>query len=373
VARLPSGEVLKLDLRRADFQRGGPASDEFVYASQGPEGPTFITSDVVLHQATMLAWHADHDTEARPAVRPSTGQARHAKRAHLSRFQLAALVIALAVVSALVAAALLVGPLAWVGLRLVPRSADERIGSEAFAHVVGRIGVLREQSALRAPVEAVLDRVTAAVPNNPFHFRIAICDSPMLNAFALPGGQLVITTRLLAALDSAEELAAVLAHEVNHVLGRHSMEMTIRASGLRFLVHIASGGKLGAGVAMGVWSAIGVMGYSRQKESEADRLAVHLLANANLAPQALLPMLAKLRAEEERHQDADANAGAPEKASTQRILEKFRTHPAIAQRIADVESEIAHLPAVTPQALEVDFAALAAAARGPQAPTDPGP
>jgi len=363
VARLPSGEVLKLDLRQAEFQRGGADGGEFVYASRSPAGPTFITDDADLHAATMVAWHQDHRTPAGHSAKQATEQVR---RARLSRFQLAALVVGLAVIGSVLGAALLVGPLARVALRFVPRSVDDGIGREAYAHVLGRIGTERDDQAMREPVQTVLDRLVEAVPSSPFHFRVAICDSPMLNAFALPGGQMVLTTRMIAALDSAEELAAVLAHEMNHVLARHSMEMTIRTSGLRFLVHVASGGKVAAGVAMSVWSAIGVMGYSRDKERDADLRAVHLLVGANIDPQALLPMFGKLQAEEERH------GAAPVEPSTQKMLEKFRTHPAIAQRIADVETEIAKAPPASPQPLDVDFAALTATARGERETTRPG-
>jgi Zn-dependent protease with chaperone function len=352
VARMPNGDVLKLDLSRAEFQRGGPNGDEFVFASTTPEGPTFITEDADLHQATMLAWPTAHQALAARSARPSG-------KTHLSRFQIVALVVAIAIVGSVLGAIVLVGPGSRVALRFIPRSVDDRIGREAFAHVLRSIGgpdsKPREEQAIRDPVETVLDRLNNAVPNNPFHFRVAVCDSPMLNAFALPGGQIVITTRMLATLESADELAAVMAHEMNHVLLRHSMEMTIRASGLRFLVHVGTGGHWAVGIAASVWSAVGVMGYSRDKEREADRGAVHLLIKAGIDANALLPMFAKLLAEEERFNMKNVEP------STQKLMEKFRTHPAIGQRIVDVEREIANSPAVSPRPLEVNYATLKAA------------
>jgi beta-barrel assembly-enhancing protease len=343
VARMPSGEVLKLDLHRAAFQRGGPEGADFVYSSTAPEGPTFVSHDPELHRAAMQVWPSGRRA-AEPRSAKLTGSAR------LSRYHIAMLAVAASVVGLVLGALLLTGPLARVVLRFVPRSVDVSIGDAAYPHVQKKIGGLREEAAVREPVQAVLDRLVEAVPNLPFHFRVAVCDSPMLNAFALPGGQIVITTRMLAALQSAEELAGVLAHEMNHVLGRHSMEMTIRASGIRFLVHILSGGHLAVGIAASVWSVVGVMGYSREKERDADRNAVRLLVGAGIDPKALLPMFKKLLEEEKRHE------GPP--SADRKLMEKFRTHPETADRIADVESEIVAASPVTPQPLAVDYGAL---------------
>jgi len=160
----------------------------------------------------------------------------------------------------------------------------------------------------------------------------------------------------------------VLAHEMNHVLARHTLEMTIRASGARFLVHALSGGHLALGMAGSVWSAIGVMAYSRDKEVEADRLAVPLLVRAGIDPHALLRLFDTMAADESHRSPTlpDMPAG--------RLVDKMRSHPQTAERIAQVASLLASAPDVSTNPLPVDYAALAEAVRNKTSrPTLPSP
>jgi Zn-dependent protease with chaperone function len=348
VARLPNGEVMKMDLRRAEFHRGGAGGSQFVYASTVLGGPTFVTEDAELHRAVNLAWSSAH-------ARAQPRSAGSGKR-HLPHSQKLALGILASLLALVVVAFLMVGPLVRVTLRFVPRSVDSRLGQEAYPHILKQVGFgsgAVEQDSIREPVQAVLDRLSAAVPNNPFFFRVAVCRSPMVNAFALPGGQIIVTTGLLGSLESGEELAAVLAHEMNHVLFRHAMQMTIRASGLRFLAYALSRDHPVAGVATAVWSAVGLMSMSRDKESQADREAVRLLADASIDPKVMVPTLGRLAPAELRPaRGAQASAGGS-------LFEKLRSHPETGQRIADVEAAIASIsPVVAPQPLDIDYGAL---------------
>jgi Zn-dependent protease with chaperone function len=355
VARMPSGEVLKLPLREAELQRGGVGGTEWVFSSTVAGGPTFVTKNGDLGRAANLAW---------PRLGQGGVQKQAAKRQRLSTFQKVALAGATAVVLSLLGAVLLVGPLARVVLRFVPRSSDVRIGQTAYSHAVQQISWgdgLSEAAAIREPVQAVLDRVTAAIPACPFNFRVTVCRSSMLNASALPGGEILVTTRMLTSLTSAEELAALLAHEVNHVLRRHGMELTIKMAGLRFLLHMVSGGHVAAGLASGVWGAVTLMEQVRDKESEADRLAVRLLADARLDPKALISMFDRLATTEPRLPDNFTNS-PPGK-----FLEKLNSHLQLAERAVDVQAEMAKIPSVAPELITIDYSALVKAVLADQA------
>jgi Zn-dependent protease with chaperone function len=348
VARLPNGDVMKMDLRDAELCRGGASGSQFVYTSTLVGGPTFVTEDAQLYRAISLAWSPGR---ARAQTRSAGSGQRRLALSHKLALGVVASTLAL-----LLLTVLLVGPMVRVTLRFVPRTVDSRIGGEAYPHILRQVGLgtgAIEEAKVRVPVQAVLDRLSTAVPNNPFFFRVAVCRSPMVNALALPGGQLIVTTGLLTTLESGEELAAVLAHEMNHVLFRHTMEMTIRASGLRFLVYALSRDHPGMGVATSVWSAVGLMSMSRDKESQADRQAVPLLAKASIDPRALVPMLGRLLpAEVLLPEAAHDSAGG-------KLFEKLRSHPEIAKRIADVEAEISSTPlAVAPQPIDIDYGAL---------------
>jgi Zn-dependent protease with chaperone function len=351
VARLPSGEVMKMDIRHAELHRGGAEGRQFVYTSAIMGGPTFVSEDAELFRAVNLAWSSDRaDAEKRSA---NPGQR------HLSRSQKLVLGVPAAVLALVLLAVLMLGPLVGVTIRFVPRSVDSRIGEEAFPNVLRQVGSgsgAIEQANIVEPVQTVLDRLTAAVPNNPFIFRVAVSRSPMVNALALPGGQLIVTTGMLATLASSEELAAVLAHEMNHVLLRHAMQMTVRASGLRFLVYAVSRDHPIAGIATSVLSAGGLMSMSRDKESQADRRAVHLLAAASIDPKAMVPMLERLLPAEMRLAE-----GAKESAGS-KLVDQFRSHPELKRRIVDVQLEIAGMPpGGAAQPVDVDYGALVAA------------
>ena len=361
VARLPNGDAMKMDLRDAEVHRSGTEGREFVYRSALMGGPTFVTEDADLCRAISLA--SSSGPERALARMASTGKPR------LSPSHKLVLVVLSSVLAMVLIAVLLVGPLVRVTLRFVPRTVDSRIGEAAYPHIVRQLGsdgrAIDEASVLE-PVQTVLDRLTAAVPNNPFFFRAAVCQSPLVNAFALPGGRIIVTTGMLTSLASAEELAAVLAHEMNHVLLRHTMQMTIRASGLRFVVYALSRDHPVAGIATSVWSAVGLMSMSREKESQADRRAVHLLADASVDPKAMVPMLERLRrAEGRRLHDAQGSASG-------KLFEKLRSHPHLSQRIADVEAEIAGTPlTAAPQPIDMDYGALVKAVQALQAEPSP--
>jgi Zn-dependent protease with chaperone function len=110
------------------------------------------------------------------------------------------------------------------------------------------------------------------------------------NAFALPDGNIVITDELVALAGGDDEmLAAVLAHEVGHVEGKHSLRQIYRAAGVAGLVMLIAG-DVGSGVEDVLTQGGGLLAlsYSRSAESEADRRSVDLMRNAGMDPVALV-------------------------------------------------------------------------------------
>ena len=94
-----------------------------------------------------------------------------------------------------------------------------------------------------------------------------------VNAFAAPGGHVVVLSGLIDEAKSGDEVAGVLAHEIAHVIHRHPMESLVRAMGLAVLAEALSGDGLGGTAAM----LLAVTAYSREAEAEADATAVALL------------------------------------------------------------------------------------------------
>ncbi len=169
---------------------------------------------------------------------------------------------------------------------------EVQLGTEADQQIQAQFGVYDEDPALTAYVERVSREVLstsaytdpntpAEIRNTPFTFRIL--DSPVVNAFALPGGYVYVTRGLLAYLENEAQLAVVLGHEIGHVLGRHSSEQAARAQLSQFglLGAAVLGGVLGGGqVAEGILNYGGTglqllqLKYGRGAEREADRAGV---------------------------------------------------------------------------------------------------
>jgi predicted Zn-dependent protease len=209
---------------------------------------------------------------------------------------------------------------------------EEEIGRAMAAQVNTQLPLVRDPI-LNAYLTSV-GRILASVSERPklgYHF--FIINSAVVNAFALPGGYVYVTRGLIDETRSADELAAVLAHEIGHVAARHGVQKLERymrtGSVVDFLYSLILGGEPTilqqnslrmAGV---LWSA----SHSRKDEEKADRLAVRYLVRAGIDPNAMVSILEKLLREEQGGQ-------AP-------VAEWFSSHPLTATRIDEAKQEIA--------------------------------
>ncbi len=137
-----------------------------------------------------------------------------------------------------------------------------------------------EDEAGRAAL-ATLTRELAAASGSPYEFRVLVVDFGMTNAFALPGGAIVIFDGLIDFAETPEEVAGVLAHEMAHVMKRHGTEALLRSYGLQLLIESLTG-SAGGGVAGGLGETLLGLSYSRDAESEADHRGIELLQTAGI-------------------------------------------------------------------------------------------
>jgi len=203
------------------------------------------------------------------------------------------------------------------------------LGREQHPEIVGEFGGEYDDPELRAYVTSLgrLLARTSELPDLEWHF--TILDSPIVNAFALPGGYVYVTRGLLALADSEAELAGVLAHEIGHVTARHSAERYGQSV-------LGSAAALGVGVLLGSAAAaeatssaaqLAVLSYSRDQEFEADTLGVRYLARTGHDPDAMATFLRRLLG----HSRYEAElAGRPEAADAFDITQ---THPRTADRV----------------------------------------
>lgn len=135
--------------------------------------------------------------------------------------------------------------------------------------------------------------------NLEYHF--TVLDSPEVNAFALPGGYIYITRGIVAYMNSEEELAGVLGHEIGHVTARHSVRQHAASTtaGLLGAVATIATGSQGVGQLSGQLSGALVSGYGRGHELEADRLGAEYLARTGYDPEMMLEVVGILKDQEE--------------------------------------------------------------------------
>lgn len=172
-----------------------------------------------------------------------------------------------------------------------------------------------------ASLRTILDRLIAAEPS-PYAFRLVIVRDSTVNAFAAPGGLVAVNSGLFDAAASPEEVAAVLAHEIQHVTQRHALQASIRETPIRIAIAVFFGGGGGEKIASFAGS-LGALRYRRADEASADRAGLRLLEKADVDVRAMASFMRTL----ERRQ-----AGVPG------VLSYLSTHPVTSDRVAVLES-----------------------------------
>lgn len=164
----------------------------------------------------------------------------------------------------------------WIAQALAgrfPRSYEKRIGEEMFRSIEARFEVDAARTAYINDFFSSLD-----VPSD-YAIRITVVDNNESNAFAMPGGHIVVYSKLLDGLNSYPELAALLLHEYAHVQNRHSLKSMFRSLSYSILLALVVGDLSAVGgVLINNASNLENLSYSRSLEKEADENAASLMA-----------------------------------------------------------------------------------------------
>lgn len=194
----------------------------------------------------------------------------------------------------------------------VSLTVDEEIalGLQAAPQMAEQFGGMHPDQEAQALLDSIGERLvsssSAGTTDYEFDFHL-LADGQTINAFALPGGQIFITAGLLNELETEGEVAGVLAHEIGHVVGRHSAEQIAKSQLIRGLSGAASvavydpenpGSATASQMAMVVGEMVN-MSYGRDHELESDRLGVRFMADAGYDPRALLRVMEVLGAASE--------------------------------------------------------------------------
>jgi Zn-dependent protease with chaperone function len=222
--------------------------------------------------------------------------------------------------------------------KATPPSMEAQLGEQVLKgldHELGYFSPSETDFAHKAAITAALSNLCNKVKNCPA-YQLEFRNGGVIgaNAFALPGGIMVVTDGLVKLAKNDTEIVAVLAHELGHVQQRHAFRQSLQGV-LAGLIIAAITGDVSS-VASGLPAVLMQMRYSREHELEADRFALSALQKACLPPRAFADILQRLEAqavEAANDKSAESNASPNPKQKTPSISEMLSSHPDTQLRI----------------------------------------
>ena len=239
----------------------------------------------------------------------------------------------------------------WVAGK-IPVSLEKQLGEQVWQQIKSTSKEVTDPAQM-AQLEAITNRLVPAVNDKRYEFTFHIIENDAINAFAMPGGHIVVHTGLLKKSKRPEEVAGVLAHEISHITRRHSLRNMVSSLGTTVIIQSIFGDY--SGLAEGASNLLS-QSYSRDFEREADATGWDYMLAANIDPQGMIDFFKILVAEEEKSgMQMDG------------VLEFISTHPDTRERVATLEEKLKGLPK------ERTFEPIAAAAPVPAATPEAPP
>lgn len=181
-------------------------------------------------------------------------------------------------------------------------------------------------------------KLTAQLEKCPYKFQFFVKKDKEVNACAYPGGIIIINSALIEKSKNDDELAGVMAHEIGHVIHRHTLKQALHNCGLITCLSLVSGGVSGPGEAEKLETVFALaqklesLNFSRAQESDADITGLELEVKAGYSGEGIINFFKRLEREE--------NTLGPGSA---RLFSVLSTHPMSADRAAKIEAELKRL------------------------------
>ena len=211
----------------------------------------------------------------------------------------------------------------------MPEGEEARIGADEHPKILARFGGAYDDPEIGAYVAGIGGRLVHNTERPDIPFRFTVLNTPGVNAFAVPGGYVYVTRGLVALANSEAELAGVLAHEIGHVVARHTAQRYSRAAaaqlGTALLGAVTGSRQIGQLAQIG--SELYLSSFSRDQEFEADLLGVRYLVNTGYEPAAQAHFLESLIL----HKDLEAKLAGEEGREPEASF--FSTHPRTPERV----------------------------------------
>ena len=203
-----------------------------------------------------------------------------------------------------------------------PISWEQRLGDYTVAAIVGNKTVCKSQAGVNSLNKFIY--TLGAGAETPVDVSAQVVQSKDINAFAAPGGKIVIYSHLIETADNEDELAGVIAHEMGHLIKRHPTQSMVRALGLNLVIKMVFGGTDKTATTAAMANSIFQLRYNRMFEREADEVATQILYTTNIDNRGFIKFFMRLQSQQKS-------------AATENMFSYVSTHPPTSERIEAIE------------------------------------
>jgi len=179
----------------------------------------------------------------------------------------------------------------------IPISWEKSLGQNYKEYFVSQFGICEEKE-LTDKIYQIKDQLVDTLHKTNYQYSITILDHDMVNAFALPGGEIVVFKGLIEKSRRPEELAGVMAHEIQHIEQRHTTKNLIKDKSFEILISAISGDSGGTDYALKAAKTIGGLAYRRSEEASADSEGLKMLVNARIDPNGIIDFFETIKKQE---------------------------------------------------------------------------
>ena len=228
----------------------------------------------------------------------------------------------------------------------VSQQQEVELGQQESAQIQQQLPLVQD-ALINQYVSTLGNQIASKTSRADLQWQFYVVNTDVVNAFALPGGIVYVNRGVLERADRMDELAGVMAHEIEHVVRRHSVKQMEQMQGANIGVALACSltnvcSNQAAAAAINVGGTAIFAKFSRTDEVQADEGGFHNLMNAGISPEGMLSFFQKLLAEEQQ-------SGSSGAASSW-----FSDHPGTQDRIQDIQNMLAQVPATTLRSLTTD-------------------
>jgi predicted Zn-dependent protease len=215
---------------------------------------------------------------------------------------------------------------------------EEKLAKEFMKYIIQHNEFINDPT-IKGYVERVGRKILSTLPPQPFRYHFYIVKEDVYNAFAIPAGHIFINSGLLAAMETEDELAGILGHEIAHVVNRHISKRIERSKHINFTTMAGMVAGIFLGATTGDPSAVQALtigsaaagqtaslAYSREDEAQSDQSGLQYIRKAGYDPRGLLSVLKKIRSKQW--------------FGSRQVPTYMMTHPALEERLAWVDAWI---------------------------------